>query len=138
MLMFHKDYGPKFSALVQAVAARKDSGTALAEVYGRSLSQIATDLNLYGRMASLPIASFPFQMEKPALDIRQATPFESGIALADLMAEMPRRDRQNREAYQKLAEQNPASWRPVAVWGMWRFGLAIRKKRGGSLPEPSS
>jgi tetratricopeptide (TPR) repeat protein len=121
MLMFNKDYAPKFSALVQAVAGGKATGTAFGEVYGRSLGQVSSDLNLYRRM-SLPFAMIPFQSEKVAVDIRQATPFESGILLADLTAGTLNGEAKSKEAYQKLAAQDPKSWQPAAGLGY----LALR------------
>ena len=121
MLMFNKDYAPKFSALVQAVAGGKATGTAFGEVYGRSVGQVSSDLNLYRRM-SLPFAMIPFQMDKVAVDVRPATPFESGILLAGLTADTLNGEAKSKEAYQKLAAQEPKSWQPAAGLGY----LALR------------
>lgn len=121
MLMFSKDYAPKFSAMLQGVAGGKGTGTVFGEVYGRSVGQVSSDLNLYRRMA-LPVAMIPFQAEKVTVDVRPATSLESGIALADLTADTLNGEGKSKEAYQKLAAQEPKSWQPVAGLGY----LALR------------
>ena len=64
MLMFNKEYSPKFGAFVEAVCAG-NTDAAVRRVYGQSLVGLKQDLVLYIKMPSHAVVSTHFQLDKP-------------------------------------------------------------------------
>ncbi len=84
MLMFKKEYSPKFGAFVGAVCDG-DSAAAVQQVYGQSLDGLKQDLLLYIKMPSHAVLSSNFQLDKPVTpQISQLSAADSATVLADL------------------------------------------------------
>jgi hypothetical protein len=85
MLMFSPDYRPKFSEFLGALAGGTETGAAFNKVYGRSLSQVNTDVRLYAKQPGLAVATVKFAGEKPAVpQVKAATKEEEDRIFADL------------------------------------------------------
>ena len=116
MLMLSDNYRSKFTSLFDAIAKGEETAAAIDKVYGRSLGQLERDLQAYVQGGSFNAVRFSFALEKNVErpDIRPATPLESALALAGLLADNGERQEEGRQAYAKLAAEYPKSWRPEA------------------------
>jgi len=74
MLMFSPTYRAKVGEFIGLLSNGQETVSAFGTVYGRSLADVRSDLNLYMRQAGLAVAEPPFQYEKPkALSMKPAT-----------------------------------------------------------------
>jgi hypothetical protein len=86
MLMFKKEYSPKFGAFVGA-ACEGNTVAAVQKVYGQSLDGLKQDLLLYVKMPSHGVLTSKFQLDKPVTpQVSQLSAADSGTVLADLKA----------------------------------------------------
>jgi hypothetical protein len=85
LLMFDKTYSPKFGALVGALADGKDTTATIKEVYGQSLAELATNLNVDAARPSHPVATL--KVQSPQLAEPKASQF-SAAETAALVAEI--------------------------------------------------
>jgi hypothetical protein len=84
MLMFKKEYSPKFGAFVAAACEQK-TDAAVEQVYGQSLAGLKQDLLLYIKMPAHAVLSTNFQLDKPVTpQVSQLSAADSGTVLADL------------------------------------------------------
>jgi len=85
MIMFQPDYRPKFGEFVGTLGTGQPTGAVFNKVYGRSITQVLTDLRLYAKQPSISSANVPFKFEKPTVpQVRPATQEDLDRVLADL------------------------------------------------------
>jgi tetratricopeptide (TPR) repeat protein len=108
MLYFSRDYSANFTKFVLAVVNGQDTGQAFQGVYGKGLKEVARDLERYIRSDKFYGAVFDVKLEKSAEDPQasEATAYESGLVLADLLS-MLHKPEEARRAYEQLAKDNP-------------------------------
>jgi hypothetical protein len=87
MLMFKKEYSPKFGAFVGAVSSGGDTVAAVQQDLGESLSALKQDLMLYIQLPSHAVVTRPVQLDKPVTpQLGQLSPADSAVVLAELKA----------------------------------------------------
>ncbi len=87
MLMFKKEYSPKFGQFVNALSNGEESAAALNKVYGQSLDGLGQDLVLYWKLPSHMILKRAVQLEKPlAPQFTQLSAPDSAPLLNELKA----------------------------------------------------
>ena len=108
MLYLSPGYRANFSKLLLAISSGQDMAQACQSVYGKGLKEIASDLDRYSRSKLFYGVVFDVKLEKAAEDpqVSDATGFDSGLVLADLLAQTRKRD-EARQAYGQLAKDNP-------------------------------
>jgi tetratricopeptide (TPR) repeat protein len=108
MLYLSADYRANFSKFVLAVANGQDTAQAVQSVYGKGLKEVSSDLNRYTKSNLFYGALFDVKLEKSAENpqVSEATAFESGLFLADLLS-LVRKPEEARQAYEQLAKDNP-------------------------------
>ncbi len=108
MLYLSPGYRANFSKLLLAISSGQDMAQACQSVYGKGLKEIASDLDQYSRSKLFYGVVFDVKLEKAAEDpqVSDATGFDSGLVLADLLAQTRKRD-EARQAYGQLAKDNP-------------------------------
>jgi hypothetical protein len=102
LLMFGADYAPKFAALVEELASGKEPAGVFQDLYGRSVGQVQAD---YRSVLSYSNWGMTFSYKRKysgPMDIRPATPFQSGVMLADLLVYVPYGEGKSKEAYLEL------------------------------------
>jgi hypothetical protein len=65
MLMFSPTYRSKVGEFIGVLSNGQETVAGFGSVYGRSLADVRSDLNVYMRQAGLPIAEAAFRYEKP-------------------------------------------------------------------------
>jgi tetratricopeptide (TPR) repeat protein len=108
MLSLSADYRPNFTKFVLAMSNGQDMLQAFLGVYGKGVQDVAYDLNKYIKSDRFLAALFDVKLEKSAEDpqVSDASPFESGLVLADLLAVI-RKPAEARQEYEQLAKDNP-------------------------------
>jgi Flp pilus assembly protein TadD len=108
MLYLAPDYKSKFPTFVNTMLQGKTVNEAAQAAYGRSAAQVYADLKTYLGRNQLYGAIFPVKLTKSEEEAEASpvSPFESDLALADLLATINKRD-QAQAAYEKLAAANP-------------------------------
>jgi len=108
MLYLSNDYMPKFTELLRLLKPDDSQAATFQQVYGKSLPQIKSDLEGFMRGGRFQAAVMDVKLEKSAEepDVRPATPLESGMTLADLLA-VTRKREEARAAYESLAKEYP-------------------------------
>jgi hypothetical protein len=83
MLMFNATYRSKVGEFIGALSNGQETVAGFGSVYGRSLGDVRSDLNLYMRQAGLAVAEAAFRYEKPAAPVmKPATKDEVEALLA--------------------------------------------------------
>ena len=86
MLMFKKEYSPKFGPFVAAVR-EENTDAVIGQVYGQSLAGLKQDLVLYIKLPSHAVAGIKFDLDTPVTpQVSQLNAAESALVLADLKA----------------------------------------------------
>ena len=108
MLFFAPDYRPNFAKFVVAASSGKTMDEACQTVFGKRLTEVETGLRQYLRGERFYRVVFDIKLEKSAEDpdVSEASPFESGMVLADLLA-LTNKTKEALSAYQQLARDNP-------------------------------
>jgi Flp pilus assembly protein TadD len=108
MLFFAPDYRPYFAKFVVAASSGKTMDEACQAVFGKRLQEVETGLRQYLRGERFYRVVFDIKLEKSAEDpdVSEASPFESGMVLADLLA-LTNKTKEALSAYQQLARDNP-------------------------------
>jgi hypothetical protein len=84
MLMFKKEYSPKFGAFVGALNGG-NTDAVLGQVYGQSLAGLKEDLLLYIKMPAHEVLSVKYQLDGPVTpQVSQLNPTDSMAVLAEL------------------------------------------------------
>lgn len=111
MLVLDERYRAKFSEFLDRIHAGAPPEEAFHTAFGKPLGEIWKDLQAYTRRQRFNVLVYGVTLEKSAEDpcIRPATPFESGLVLAGALADVPRKQDEARQAYQKLAIAFPAA-----------------------------
>jgi tetratricopeptide (TPR) repeat protein len=131
MLLLSDKYRPKFPQFL-AAAMKGDQNAAFEQIYGKKMPEVWTDLQSYLRKSGFKILLFNLQLEKAAEqpEMREATPLESGLALAGLLGAIHKWD-DARRAFEELVRQNPASAEVEEAFGYveWLAGGLDRASR---------
>lgn len=108
MLYLSADYRQKFTDFLAAIRPGSSQASIFQQVYGKSLALVRADLERYMRGDLFPVVNVDVTLEKSAEspEIRPATPVESGLALAELLAGTGKRT-EAKAAYDSLARANP-------------------------------
>jgi tetratricopeptide (TPR) repeat protein len=108
MLYLSDGYRKQFPQFVALIKADASQASVFQQVYGKSLRQVRADLDAYLRGTHFNAAVFDVKVEKSAEapEIGPATSLESGLALADLLAETRKR-LEAKAAYESLSRSNP-------------------------------
>lgn len=108
MLYFSPAYRPKFATFLAAASSGKTADEACWTVFGRRLADVEMELRQYLRRDRFYRAVYDIKLEKSAEDpdVSDASAFESGMVLADLLA-ITHRPKEALSAYQQLAASNP-------------------------------
>jgi tetratricopeptide (TPR) repeat protein len=108
MLYLAPDYKSKFPTFVNTMLKGKTVEEAAQAAYGRSGAQVYADLRSYLTRNQIFGAVFPVKLAKSEeeAEVSPVSPFDSDLALADLLAAINKRD-QAQAAYEKLAQLNP-------------------------------
>jgi hypothetical protein len=86
MLMFKKEYSPKFGAFVQALD-RENTDAAIQQVLDRSLVALKEDLILYIKMPAHEVVHVKFQLDQPVTPrVSQLSAADAAAVLAELRA----------------------------------------------------
>jgi tetratricopeptide (TPR) repeat protein len=107
MLFFSPAYRPNFPKFLVAASSGKSMDEACQSVFGKRLPEVETDLRQYIRGERFYHALFDIKLDKSAEDpdVSQASAFESGMVLADLLA-LTHKTKEAEKAYQQLATSN--------------------------------
>jgi tetratricopeptide (TPR) repeat protein len=108
MLYLSANYRDNFPKLLLALDGGQDMAQACQSVYGKGLKEVARDLDRYIKSDKFYGVIFDVKLEKTAEDpqVSEATAFESGLVLADLLS-MVHKPEEARRAYEQLARDNP-------------------------------
>jgi tetratricopeptide (TPR) repeat protein len=110
MLALGPDYKGRSSQFLAAVAQTGSSERALETVYGKTLAQVMSNMQVYARSDRITTAIFKTQFEKmPTFETRPATDLETGLTLAALTAFANRVDDAEKQL-KALAETNKNSY----------------------------
>ena len=108
MLNLSEQYRSGFHGLLTALAKEQDAKDAFLDLYGKPLDRVEKDLRLYLKSNRFTGALFDAKLEKLAdkPTVQLATELESGLVLANLLAQK-RKDDQAQEMYEALAAKYP-------------------------------
>jgi tetratricopeptide (TPR) repeat protein len=111
MLNLSSAYRPQFSKFLNLLASGVTASSAFWQAYAKTINQVQKDLEAYLHGTHFNAAVFDVKLEKSAEepDILPATPLESGLVLADLLA-LTGKQQPAREAYGRLAKEYPNNW----------------------------
>jgi tetratricopeptide (TPR) repeat protein len=111
MLNLSPQYRPQFSKFVSLLASGLPATNAFWQAYAKTLAQVQKDLELYLRGTSFNAVLFDIKLQKSDEDpdIEPASPLESGMVLADLLAFTNKND-EAKQKYEGLAKEFPQSW----------------------------
>jgi tetratricopeptide (TPR) repeat protein len=108
MLYISPDYSTNFAKFVLAIANGQDTAQSFQGVYGKGLKEVSGDLARYIKSDKFYARVFDVKLEKSAEDpqVSEATPYDSGLVLADLLS-FVHRPEEARRAYLQLVKDNP-------------------------------
>ena len=135
MLFFAPDYRLNFPKFIVAASSGKTMDEACQTVFGKRLTEVEAGLRQYLKGERFYRVVFDIKLEKSAddPDVSEASAFESGMVLADLLA-MTNKTNEALSAYQQLAKDNPDK-PDVEESGIWLGNPAIKKPRSAILRE---
>jgi Flp pilus assembly protein TadD len=110
MLALSDQYRPKFPEFLQLTTGGERVAVAFGKAFGKQMPDVLADLRQYIRGERFTGLLFEAALAASAEDpeIRPVTPLESGLVLASLLEDIHKTD-EARQAYRRLAEENPAS-----------------------------
>ena len=108
MLFFAPEYRAGFPKMVAEINAGKPADDACQTAFGKRLWEIDVAFRKYlqGRDFYHALVDTKLEKSAEAPDVAEASPFESGMALADLLA-LNRKTDEARSNYEQLAKSNP-------------------------------
>lgn len=125
MLVLTNGYRPGFAKFLEMVNAGTPTEEALHKVYGKTIGQVDKELQAYLRGTHFQGAYFAQKLEKASDEITAvpAPAFDVKLVLADLL-NRPGREKETREAFERLAAEDPKRPEPVAELGYlaWKAG----------------
>jgi hypothetical protein len=86
MMMFKKEYGPKFGAFLDDVSKGDNTVAAFGKIYDQSLTGVDQDLRLYMKMPTHAVAPLKFPVEAVTPQVTALSPADSAPILAELKA----------------------------------------------------
>ncbi len=118
MLNLSSEYRPQFSKFLTLLASGATATSAFWQAYAKTINQVQKDLEAYLRGTHFNAAVFDVKLEKSAEepDILPATPLESGMVLADLLA-LTGKQEPAKEAFGRLAREYANNWEVEAGLG---------------------
>jgi tetratricopeptide (TPR) repeat protein len=130
-----KEYRPKFSEFLIAVANGTDSAEAIQKVYGKSLSTFESELRGYigqGAFNHL-IGKIEIDRTKKEVNAEAASPFDVKIALTDIDSR-PNALGERRRVLEELKQENPKRPEPWAglAYLDWQEGKSSQAAEGFS------
>jgi tetratricopeptide (TPR) repeat protein len=140
MLYLSNEYWQKFADFLTLIRPDETQAATFQRVYGKSLAEVAKDLEQYLRGTLFNAAVFKVTLEKSAgePDVRPATAVESDLALAELLAITRKKD-EAKAAYESLARANPKDsqvelgWARLAEMNQDREGVKLHLARAIEL-----
>jgi tetratricopeptide (TPR) repeat protein len=107
MLFFSPGYRANFAKFLVEAGSGKSMDNACQVAFGKRLAEVQVDLHQYAGSGNFLRAVFDVKLEKSAADpdVSEATAFESGMVLADLLA-LTHRTNEALSAYQQLAKSD--------------------------------
>jgi hypothetical protein len=128
-----KEYRPKFSVYLTAVANGTESAEAIQMVYGKSLSTFETELRGYVGQGAFNhlLAKIDIDRTKKDVAAEAASPFDVKIALTDIDSR-PNALMDRRRVLEELKMQNPARPEPWAglAYLDWQEGKSSQATEG--------
>jgi tetratricopeptide (TPR) repeat protein len=126
MLFLDDRYRPRFPEFFRQIAAAAPQPDAFRVAFGKGAADIAKDLDDYIHRNRFNAGVFDITLEKSAEEpeARPATPLESGLVLAGILAELNRRP-EAVAAYEKLAKE--FSKEPAVPEGLAYFAWRSNK-----------
>ncbi|HXE13641.1 MAG TPA: tetratricopeptide repeat protein [Bryobacteraceae bacterium] len=111
MLRLGPSYSANFPKFLSAVASGMATPDALQKIYGKSVKEIGKAVQSYIRQASVRAFVYDVKLSKLDLDpqVSDLTPFQSRLALAQLLLARPESAGQAKEELLALEQQNPNS-----------------------------
>ena len=111
MLVLDQRYRPKDQEFLLQIHNGADASAAFYTAFGKHPFEVWQDLQAYMRRDRFNVAIYDVTLEKSAEDpdIRPATPFESGLVLAGILADIPQRHDEAKQAFEKLAGDFPSA-----------------------------
>lgn len=108
LLFFEPNYRPNFAKFLSSASSGKSTDEACQAAFGKHLWEVEVDLRQYLKGGRFYHAIFDVKLEKSAEDpeVAEASEFESGMALADLLAVIHKFE-EAAKAYEQLAKNNP-------------------------------
>ncbi len=123
MLVLTNEYRPGFAKFLEMVNAGTPTEEALNKVYGKTIGQVDKELQAYLRGTHFQGAYFALKIEKAPDEITSepAPAFDVKLVLAELL-NRPGKEKETREAFERLAAEEPKRPEPVAALGYlaWR------------------
>jgi len=115
MVMLSPEYRPHSDKFLASIGSGTGAGDAFWQAYAKTTTQVQKDLEQYMRRTRFNAVFFDIKLEKSAEepDVAPASPLESGIVLADVLA-FTHKQEEAKKAYYALLEQFPKSWEPEA------------------------
>jgi len=115
MLYLSAEYRPRMAQFGTAIASGVPGASAFWQVYAKTPTQVQKDLEAYVRGTRFNGAFFDIKLEKSAEEpeVATASPVESGVALADILASVEKHD-EAAAAYESLIHEFPKAWEPEA------------------------
>ena len=127
MLYFSPEYRPRFANFLAAASSGKTTEEVCRTVFGKRLAEVESALREYLQRDRFYRAVYDIKLEKSAEDpdVSEASAFESGVVLADLLA-MTHKTQEALSAYQQLAASNPDKPEVEESLGYlaWQSGLS--------------
>lgn len=125
MLNLRAEYRPKFSELLQSIAAGEDSAQALLKIYERSVQQVEKDLRAYLGGVAFQGVLVPAKLEKAGgeVPVEPLPDFDAQLMFADLLYS-PGKEALVQAALERLVRQDPKRSEPYRGLGYleWRAG----------------
>jgi Flp pilus assembly protein TadD len=146
MLVLTNEYRPGFAKFLEMINAGTPTEEAFNKAYGKSLAEVDKELQAYLQGTRFQGAYFAQKLEKASdeITVEPAAEFDVKLVLADLL-NRPGNERETREAFEKLAQEDPKRSEPFRALGYlaWRardFDAAVKNfgnafELGGREPQ---
>ncbi len=109
MLMFSPGYAAAFPVFLRAVSDGQSVSEALEKIYGKTDVELAVDLHRYWREGTfVPKSHIVLAIEKEQPAMVSLSPFQSSLALAELLSAAPATYVKAKHLLLSLKEQNPS------------------------------
>jgi tetratricopeptide (TPR) repeat protein len=108
MLYLSPDYQPNFDKMLRAFGEEKTAAEAFQIAFGKGIDEVFSDLEVYIRRGALNSGVIDVKLEKSAENpqVQPASPFESSLALAELLGATRRYD-EAKTAFLSVEKQFP-------------------------------